>query len=144
SATYRQASRVQNDSAVRIDAENRLLWRANPRRLEGEAVRDAVLVVSGALNPKIGGPSFQDIEINRKGTNTNHEFKGPTGGVSHSVTRRTIYRLWARSGNHPLLETLDCPDPSVMTPRRAHTITPVQALSLSNNIFMEKCAGQFA
>jgi hypothetical protein len=60
------------------------------------------------------------------------------------VNRRTIYRLWARSGNHPLLESLDCPDPSVMTPRRTRTITPVQALSLSNNTFMEKCAGQFA
>jgi hypothetical protein len=144
SAAYRQASKVRNDGGDRDDAENRLLWRANPRRLEGEAVRDAVLVVSGAFNAQIGGPSFQDIEINRKGKNTNHEFRGPTGEFSNAVNRRTIYRLWARSGNHPLLETLDCPDPSVMTPRRTGTITPVQALSMSNNTFMEKCAGQFA
>jgi hypothetical protein len=144
SAAYRQASRVRNDGGVRVDAENRLLWRANPRRLEGESVRDAVLLVSGALNARIGGPSFQDIEINKKGANTNHEFRGPTGEFSRAVNRRTIYRLWARAGNHPLLETLDCPDPSVMTPKRTRTITPVQALSLSNNTFMEKCAGQFA
>jgi hypothetical protein len=144
SAAYRQASRVRNDGGVRVDAENRLLWRAHQRRLEGEAVRDAVLVVSGALNPRVGGPSFQDIEINRKGPNTNSEFRGPTGEFSRAVNRRTLYRLWARSGNHPLLETLDCPDPSVTTPKRARTITPVQALSLSNNTFMEKCAGQFA
>jgi hypothetical protein len=144
SAAYRQASRVRNDSAARIDAENRLLWRANQRRLEGEAVRDATLVVSGALNSRIGGPSYLDVEVNRKGPNTNFEFKGPTGEFSEATNRRTIYRLWARSGNLPLLESLDCPDPSVMTPKRASTITPVQALSLSNNIFMEKCAERFA
>ena len=43
-----------------------------------------------------------------------------------------------------MLESLDCPDPSVMAPRRTRTITPIQALSLSNNAFMEKCAEQFA
>jgi hypothetical protein len=85
-----------------------------------------------------------DVEVNRKGPNTNFEFKGPTGEFSEATNRRTIYRLWARSGNLPLLESLDCPDPSVMTPKRASTITPVQALSLSNNIFMEKCAERFA
>jgi Protein of unknown function (DUF1553)/Protein of unknown function (DUF1549)/Planctomycete cytochrome C len=144
SAVYRQASQSRDDRGNRVDAENRLLWRANPRRLEGEAVRDAVLLVSGALNARIGGPSFQDIEVNRKGPNTNHIFGGPTGEFSKAVNRRTIYRLWARSGNHPLLEALDCPDPSVMTPKRTRTITPLQALSMSNNTFMEKCAVQFA
>ena len=82
SAAYRQASQVRDDRGVRVDAENRLLWRANPRRLEGEAVRDAVLAVSGALNPRIGGPSFQDIEINRKGPNTNHVVHGARPGSS--------------------------------------------------------------
>ena len=43
-----------------------------------------------------------------------------------------------------MLESLDCPDPSVMAPRRTRTITPIQALSLSNNAFMEKCAERFA
>ena len=43
-----------------------------------------------------------------------------------------------------MLESLDCPDPSVMAPRRTRTITPVQALSMSNNAFMEKCAERFA
>jgi hypothetical protein len=76
--------------------------------------------------------------------NQNHEFTDPTNQFSPATCRRTIYRLWARSGAHPLLQSLDCPDPSVMTPNRPGTITPLQALSLMNNVFMEKCAESFA
>jgi Protein of unknown function (DUF1549)/Protein of unknown function (DUF1553)/Planctomycete cytochrome C len=144
SAAYRQESRVRNEQAEGLDADNRLLWRANRRRLEGEAVHDAALAVSGALNQRLGGPSFEDVRLNRKGANTNHEFTDPTGEFSDVVNRRAIYRLWARSGSNPLLESLDCPDPSVMAPRRTRTITPIQALSLSNNAFVENCARRFA
>ena len=141
SAAYRQAARSRDDRAAGLDAENRLLWRADRRRLEGEAVRDAALAVSGALNRRIGGPSFRDVAVKR-GTQ-NHEFTDPTGEFSDAVNRRTLYRLWARSGNHPMLESLDCPDPSVMAPRRTRTITPLQALSMTNDPFMEKCAERF-
>ena len=142
SAAYRQETRSRDDRAEGLDAENRLLWRANRRRLEGEAVRDAALVVSGALNRQVGGPSFRDVAV-KLGTQ-NHEFTDPTGEFSDAANRRTLYRLWARSGNHPLLEALDCPDPSVMAPRRTRTVTPIQALSMTNNPFMEKCAERFA
>jgi hypothetical protein len=144
SAAYRQESRVQNEKAESIDADNRLLWRANRLRLEAEALRDSILVVGAALNPIMGGPSFVDLKLNKQGANTNHEFTDPTGEFSSAVNRRTIYRLWARSGNLPLLESLDCPDPSVMSPKRTRTMTPIQALSLSNNAFTEKCAARFA
>jgi Protein of unknown function (DUF1553) len=140
SAAYRQESRVRDDRAEGLDADNRLLWRANRRRLEGEAVRDAALAVSGALSPQIGGPSFRDVKVK---LGNNHEFTDPTGEFSDAVNRRALYRLWARSGNHPMLDSLDCPDPSVMAPRRTRTITPLQALSMSNNPFMEKCAERF-
>ena len=62
SATYRQASQVHNEPAEAIDADNQLLWRANRRRLEGEALRDASLAVSGALNRRVGGPSYRDMK----------------------------------------------------------------------------------
>jgi hypothetical protein len=142
SAAYRQASRARNGQAEAVDAENRFLWRANPRRLEGEAFRDAALAVAGALNPRIGGPSYRDVRNKRQGDN--HEFTDPTGEFSPAANRRTIYRLWARSGNLPMLESLDCPDPSVTAPRRTRTITPIQALAMSNDAFMEKCAERFA
>jgi len=141
SATYRQASQVVNAKAEAIDSDNRLLWRFNARQLEGEAVRDAALAVSGSLNRSLGGPSYRDVNVK---LNQNHEFTDPTNEFSPTTCRRTIYRLWARSGNHPLLQSLDCPDPSVMMPNRPGTITPLQALSMMNNVFVEKCAESFA
>jgi len=138
SATYRQDSRVRNPSAQSEDAEARLRWRSTMRRLEGEEVRDAMLAVSGALNRRMGGPSFRDVKVN------NHEFTDPSNEFNEDTSRRAIYRLWARSGGHPLLDALDCPDPSVMAPRRNRTITPLQALSLLNNPFVEECARRLA
>lgn len=132
---------VRNPSAQEMDADNRLLWRSNARRLDGEATRDAMLAVSGALNRKLGGPSFRDVAVKLE---NNHEFTDPTGEFNDDVNRRTVYRLWARSGNNPLLESLDCPDPSVMLPRRPQTITPVQSLSLLNSRFVEQCARQLS
>ncbi len=141
SAAYRQSSQVVNAKAESIDSDNRLLWRFNSRQLEGEAVRDAAIAVSGALVRSVGGPSYRDVDVK---LNQNHEFTDPTNDFSPPNCRRTIYRLWARSGNHPLLQSLDCPDPSVMMPDRPGTITPIQALSMMNNAFVEKCAERFA
>jgi len=144
SSTYRQRSRVDNAQADRIDADNRLYWRANRRRLEGEAIRDAVLFTSGALNPQLGGPSFHDVTATRNEKSKNDEFTTPTNDFTDDTCRRSIYRLWARSGGHPLMDALDCPDPTVAVPRRAQTITPLQALSLLNNPFTEHCARRAA
>ena len=141
SATYRQASRARNGPAEAIDSDNQLLWRANRRRVEGEVLRDATLAVSGSLNPKAGGPGYRDLKAD---LGNNHTFTDPTGEFNEAANRRTIYRLWARSGNLPMLESFDCPDPSVMAPRRASTITPVQALSMMNDTFMAKCASRLA
>ncbi len=144
SATYRQQSRVVNRAAEEIDPGNRLLWRTALRRLEGEVIRDAVLSISGALNPQIGGPSYRDVKVAGGKMGKNAEFTVPTGEFTPEVNRRTIYRLWARSGGNPMLETLDCPDPCVMAPRRTETITPLQGLALLNNSLMENSARQFA
>ena len=111
------------------------------RREHGESTRDAMLLVSGSLNRRLGGPSFFDMQAQLSG---NHTFTEPAESFNDNVNRRTIYRLWARCGNHPLLESLDCPDPSVMLPRRGQTITPVQSLSLLNNHFVEQCADRLA
>jgi hypothetical protein len=141
SATYRQSSNVTNDAAEKKDSDNRLLWRSNSRRLDGESTRDAMLTISGVLNRTLGGPSFYDMNAKLE---HDHSFGDPTGEFNEKVNRRTVYRLWARCGNNPLLESLDCPDPSVMLPRRSQTITPVQSLSLLNNRFVEQCAERLA
>jgi hypothetical protein len=143
SATYRQDSRWANAEGASRDAEGRLRWRGTMRRLEGEEVRDAMLAVSGTLNPQVGGPSYRDVTM-IQGRNGNHEFTTPTNSFDADSRRRTIYRLSARTGNHPLLESFDCPDPTVMAPRRNRTITPLQALSLLNNPFAEHCGRSLA
>ncbi|MCA9059352.1 MAG: DUF1553 domain-containing protein, partial [Planctomycetaceae bacterium] len=141
SRAYQQSSTVMNPAAVAVDADNRLLWRANPRRLDGEEVRDAILMISGALNPQMGGPGYRDVMIR---VTNNHEFTDPTGEFTQDTCRRTIYRLWARSGNLPMLQAFDCPDPSGMVPLRPATITPLQALSMLNSPLVGQCAEQFA
>lgn len=60
------------------------------------------------------------------------------------VNRRTIYRTVVRATTPSLLETLDCADPTVATPRRTVTTTPLQALSLLNNSFMVRSAAAYA
>jgi hypothetical protein len=142
SAAYRQQSLVRNDAAEAVDADNRLLWRANRRRLDGESVRDAALAASGALNRQVGGPSYKDVKVEVQ--SLTDAFTEPTNEFTSDTCRRTVYRMWARSGGNPMLESLDCPEPSVSTPRRTMSITPVQALSLLNNAFMEQCAARFA
>ncbi len=118
SATYRQASgllaRESSASAeaadpVTIDPEGRLLWRQSPRRLEAEALRDAMLAVSGELRPTFGGPPVEP--------------KDP---------RRSIDTKVRRNSRDPLLGAFDAPDGALSVARRDETTTPTQALLLIN------------
>ena len=131
SATYRQSSRLRLE-AYKVDAENRLLWRTTPRRLDAEQLRDAILAVSGELISTVGGPGFYDFTTYVHNT----QFYEMVDPVGYSFNRRSLYRTWVRSGRNSLLDVFDCPDPSTKTPRRAITTTPLQALSLMNNAFL--------
>jgi hypothetical protein len=141
SRAYRQDSRYPaSASGIAVDAGNRLLWRQNPRRIEAEAVRDAVLAVSGKLNPASGGAGFEDF--------TYEEAYAP---IYRYVTadrpelwRRSIYRYLVRTTPSRFLTTLDCPDPANLTPKRNVTTTPLQSLALYNNDFMLRQARYFA
>jgi hypothetical protein len=131
SATYRQASRFEAKAAA-VDADNRWLWRYPSRRLEGEAVRDAMLAVSGQLNRAVGGPSFRPFAVRVFNSNF-YDLLDPEGV---EFQRRTVYRMNVGSAKNPLLEAFDCPDPSVKTPQRGSTTTPLQALGLMNGTFV--------
>lgn len=144
SRAYRQSgypeARWQSD-AMNIDAENRLLWRMTPRRLEAESIRDSMLVVAGKLNSQMSGPSFEDVAIvSHKGT-TYYE---PIDVDGPQFFRRTVYRLNPRGQRSALLDSFDCPDPASAAPRRSVTTTPLQALSLLNNSFVIRMSGYFA
>lgn len=140
SATYAQASR-QRAEAAKKDAGNRWLWRYPPHRLEAEALRDAILTVSGQLNEKRGGPGYQDFKVTVRGATY---YYTPLEADDPAFYRRSIYRTSARSGRNGLLDAHDCPDPSATAPRRASTTTPLQALALMNNAFVLRMSDRFA
>ncbi|MBX3443242.1 MAG: DUF1549 domain-containing protein [Planctomyces sp.] len=140
SSTYRQSSRLRRD-AFEVDAGNRLLWRASPRRLDAETLRDAMLQSSGALNLEAGGPGFRDVELLSLNGTT---YYLPIEADRPEFHRRSIYRFVPRDGASALLETFDCPDPSVTAPQRTATTTPLQALSLLNNSFVLAMSGRVA
>lgn len=142
SAVYRQQSRFDVANA-KIDSGNQFLWRMNRRRLSAEEVRDAVLHVSGNLDPTMYGPGMQLFALERTEHSPHYEYHkhDPTEPASH---RRTIYRFIVRSQPDPFMTTLDCADSSQSVPRRIETVTPLQALSLMNNKFMLAMSESFA
>ncbi len=140
SATYRQSSAPRKDASAK-DADNRLLWRYKPHRLEGEAVRDAMLAVSGLLNPEVGGKGFSDYKVRDFNGTAYFDPFDPVGPEFH---RRSVYRFTPRGANQGLLDSFDCPDPAAAAPRRAITTTPLQALTLWNNGFALRAAAAFA
>jgi hypothetical protein len=135
SSTYQQASYF-NEQVAAIDSENTLFWRFKPRRLEGEIIRDAMLAVSGELNRKTGGPSFKPFTIQ----SFNSDFYEPKDMVGPEYNRRSIYRMHVNSGKSAMMDSLDCPDPSIKTPSRRVTTTPLAALALMNNSFVQRQA----
>jgi len=141
SQAYQQSSEFAAHAAEK-DTDNRLLWRYAPRRLDGEAIRDAMLTISGKFNPALYGPSFQAFRIvKNEGSYATYE---PVDSDDAGLQRRTIYRMSVNSGGNPMLEALDCPLPSVKTPKRTSTTTALQALSLMNNAFVQRQAKAFA
>ena len=132
SATYQQSSASTVEGA-RADASNRWLWRQTPRRVEAEVLRDSILLVSGQLNPTAFGPGYRDVKIEQVPPAF---YYLPVDPIGPEFNRRTVYRWSPRGQRSALLDTFDCPDPSVQTPKRSVTTTPSQALSQWNNSFI--------
>lgn len=142
SATYRQAATPNLENAKR-DANNAFLWRMNRRRLTAEEIRDSVLAVSGQLRTDMGGPGFQDFEIEKPQHSPHYEYD-KASPVDPRLHRRAIYRFIVRSQPQPMMTVLDCADPARSVPKRDETLTPLQSLSLMNNPFPLAMADQFA
>jgi hypothetical protein len=118
-ATYQLAAAVDPRNQE-IDPDNRLLWRANRRRLEVEAWRDAMLAVTGSLDQTLGGRSLQlDSQVN---------------------ARRTLYSAISRHDLDGLLRLFDFPDPNLTCDRRVVTTVPLQQLFVLNSEFMVRQA----
>jgi hypothetical protein len=145
SAAYRRASSPDADAFVK-DPENKLLWRMNRRRLEGEAIRDTILAVSGMLNPAIGGPGvYAQLP---KGVNVefpNNDKELSWGSVTEDDNRRrSIYLFQRRSLTFPLMDVFDgAPMNQSCAARPVTTVAP-QALALFNGEFVREAAVHFA
>ena len=132
SAAYRQSSH-SNELCRAADPENALLWRQNRQRLDGEAIRDSLLAVSGRLNQTMGGPSvFPELppELSRLSS------KGAVWPVSPNVKdreRRSLYVFVRRNLRYPFFEVFDRPDTNVSCPQRPVTTIAPQALTLLNS-----------
>src|SRR5262249_36192020 len=130
SATYRQSSAIADfgsriadstadnpQSAISnpqsVDPDNTLLWRQNLRRLEAEAIRDAVLAASGELNLQMGGrgffPTLPQEVLAKQSRPGNGWDKSP---VDQQV-RRSVYIFVKRTLGVPLLESFDSPSPDI-------------------------------
>jgi len=115
SSTYQQSS-ANNPHYVQADPLNRLLWRANIRRLDFEEIRDSVLALGGQLDLTIGGPPVQ-LDLGE-------------GGFAH---RRTIYGLVDRRNLPEVYGQFDFANPDLSSGRRYETTVPQQALFMMNN-----------
>jgi hypothetical protein len=139
SATYRQSSEARPD-AMQRDANDALLWRFPPKRLEAEAIRDAVLAVSGKLDLTMGGPGFSAFKPNDNYVRVYE----PREQWTTAEFRRMVYATKIRSQQDPTFGAFDCPDGAQITPKRPTSTTPLQALNLLNGSFMLQQAEFFA
>lgn len=133
SSAYRQSSTSVNEKAYATrDPSNKLLWKANRRRLEAEEIRDSMLAISGRLNPKVGGPSVMvqiDPELIK-------DLKRPQYWVTtkdrSEHDRRTIYMIYKRNLILPFMQVFDSPDTLLSCANRDQSTHAPQALELLN------------
>jgi hypothetical protein len=115
SSVYQESSE-NNPRYAELDPQNRLLWRANIRRLEFEAVRDSILALGGQLDLTMGGPSVP-LQVGE-------------GGYSH---RRTLYGVVDRRNLPEIYSQFDFANPDITMGKRYETTVPQQALFMMNS-----------
>jgi hypothetical protein len=143
SSTY-QMSKRSNPAYAAEDPENLSLWRFPLRRLEVEAIRDAVLSVSGRLNPTMFGPSiYPEVPKEALAGNSDPD-KIWKPFDEKAASRRTVYAFIKRSFVVPLLETLDLCDTTRPADKRQVTTVAPQALMLFNGDFVNRQSKHFA
>jgi mono/diheme cytochrome c family protein len=143
SNTYRQSTETpEYQKYAEIDPKNQLLWRMNWIRLEGEAIRDAVLALSGHLQKSDGGPGVF-VNVPSDVAEGFEFFKWFPSGEQEQA-RRTIYTFQRRSVMNPMIEVFDGANMSEVCSRRSTTVVPTQAFALLNSDFIDGEAKRFA
>ena len=139
SYAYRQSSDATPQGMAK-DAGNVLLWRMPLRRMEAEALRDAILLTSGKLDTRRGGPGYPLFQYRV----VNVAIYEPLENYAPETWRRSVYQQSARAIRDPLLGAFDCPESSQRAPRRESTTTALQSLALLNGSFTTQQSHFFA
>ena len=137
SHAYRLASRM-SDAAADRDPSNELLTAFPRRRLDAEAIRDTVLTLGGTLD--LSRPGVHPFPPQAEWKFTQHN---PFKAV-YVTNHRSVYLMTQRIQRHPFLAIFDGPDPSVSTPQRLTSTTPIQSLYFLNDSVVHEQAQLFA
>ena len=153
SSAYRTRSRPVSettDSAdeswsglLEQDSRNDLLGRMRRKRLDGEAIRDAMLAAAGMLNLAAGGPGVRP-PLAPEVTSTLLKNQWPVTADEAAHRRRSVYLFVRRNLPYPLFAVFDRPDTNQSCPDRNETTIAPQALHLLNSDFSLVCAERLA
>ena len=138
SATYRQSSRLTPE-LLKKDPENRLLARGPRLRLSAEVIRDQALFMSGLLVEKLGGPSVRPYQPAGLWKELS-DLEGYTQDSGQDLYRRSLYTFWKRTIPPPVMATFDASARETCVVRETRTNTPLQALTLMNDVAFVEAA----
>ncbi|MEO6435518.1 MAG: DUF1553 domain-containing protein [Tepidisphaeraceae bacterium] len=138
SSTYQMSASAEQPAALEADPDDRLLWRFPRRRLEAEAIRDAMRAVAGTLDSSPGG-AHPFPAADTWAFSVHNPFYG-----LYDTPRRSVYLMVQRQKRHPFLSLFDAADPNVSTDERQPTVTPAQALYLMNAPFVHEQSAALA
>ena len=149
SSTYRQTSKNENLTWLKVDPENKYLWRMNRKRMDAEILRDSMIFVAGKMNQKLHGPM---IKIPLEPEIYDLIFtEGEPDGLwlanpdPHEHFRRSVYLFNKRNVRLPVLEVFDQPDTLVTCPIRNSSTHAPQALTMLNGpLSQELCLAMAA
>ena len=142
SATYRQSSQTSAEMLTR-DPDNRLLARGPRSRLSAEMVRDQALAASGLLTEQLGGPSIKPYQPEGLWDDLQSTEKYVQDHGS-ALYRRGLYVFWKRTIAPPVMVTFDAAGRETCIVRETRTNTPLQALTLLNEVSFVEAARKLA
>jgi hypothetical protein len=142
SATYRQSSRATSE-LLRRDPENRLLARGPRLRLSAAQIRDQALAAGGLLVERLGGPSVKPYQPEGLWREL-AEIKDYPQDHGPNLYRRGLYTFWKRTVPPPSMVAFDAPARETCTVRESRTNTPLQALTLLNDVTYVEAARALA